>query len=286
MPVFHHDGIEFYYEQHGVGQPLVMSHGMTGDLNQIIELLGEISGYSLLVWDARHHGRTKPVGAADAISFETFAADLAVLMDHVGIERAVVGGVSMGAGVSMRLALDRPKLVTALILIRPAWLDQPSPATLIPATKLGAILGEWGVDEGRRRFLEVNDFHTLQAQEPAAAAAWLEQFDKPKAAELSDRLRRMPLCCPIRNWDEVSRCRVPTLVVGNEDDYVHPYRYAEQWARHLPNSKLAKVTSKLVDSAAHRRDVRIEVERFLRDSEANDNFRKETQSLNVAACPR
>jgi len=263
VPVFHHEGVGFYYEQHGQGTPLVITHGLTGDLNQITELLGELPGYSLLVWDARGHGHTEPLGPLEAFTFERFAMDLAELLDYLKIDEAVLGGVSMGAGVSIRLALDRPHLARALILIRPAWLDRPSPEPLRVATLVGTLAADWGADEGRRRFQKTNDYQELQRRVPATAEGFLKQFDKPYAAERSVRLRSMPQSCPIRNWEEAATCQVPTLIIGTEADDVHPYAFAEEWARRLPNSTLATAPSKLSDEAGYQCTVRGEVRRFL-----------------------
>ena len=88
------------------------------------------SATRVLALDFRAHGETEPLGPIEALAFATFASDLAAVMDAIGIESAVVAGVSMGAGVAARFALDHPDRVRALICIRPAWLDRPNPDNL------------------------------------------------------------------------------------------------------------------------------------------------------------
>ncbi len=83
MPLLERDGIRFYYEVSGDGPPLVFCHGLTGNLEQPKQLLGEFPGFRLIVWDARGHGETQPAGPAEHFNFDTFARDLAALLDDL-----------------------------------------------------------------------------------------------------------------------------------------------------------------------------------------------------------
>ena len=80
---------------------------------------------------------------------QTFRARL---VERLGIERAIVGGSSMEAAIATRFALDRPHMVAALALIRPARLDQPSPKPLRLLETIGDLLEQFPIKEGRRRF--------------------------------------------------------------------------------------------------------------------------------------
>ena len=147
MPIFNHDGIEFYYESVGKGEPVVMCHGLTGDLSAPRELLGNMTGYHLVFADARAHGETHPAGPASKICFEQFASDLHELLNHLGIDQAIVGGISMGAGVAVRFAIDFPEYVRALVLIRPAWPDSPLPDNLKLYPLIARLLEQHGPDK-------------------------------------------------------------------------------------------------------------------------------------------
>jgi len=137
MPIFEHDSIRFHYEVHGEGHPLVVCHGLTGDLSAPKDLLGEFPGVRLIFLDARAHGKTEPLGPATKLCFKQFASDLYALLDHLKIDRAIVGGISMGAGIAARFAIDFPKSVAGLILVRPAWKERYSLARkpkVVPAS--------------------------------------------------------------------------------------------------------------------------------------------------------
>ena len=81
MPYFNHDGLNFYFEEHGSGIPLLFSHGLSGSLNQAKELVGSSTGIRLIVYDSRGHGKTGQAGDIDQLNFSTMAADAAVLLD-------------------------------------------------------------------------------------------------------------------------------------------------------------------------------------------------------------
>jgi pimeloyl-ACP methyl ester carboxylesterase len=117
MPVLSANGIDIYYEQHGAGPPLVMTHGFTDCTEEWRALVLPLAARrQLLLHDIRGHGRTTAPAEPSAYSVETFAADLRGLMLRLGIERADIGGVSMGGMIAVRFALDYPQMVSSLLL--------------------------------------------------------------------------------------------------------------------------------------------------------------------------
>jgi pimeloyl-ACP methyl ester carboxylesterase len=108
MAFFEHEGIQFHYEISGQGPTVALCHGLTGDLSQPKQLINQLPGYRLLFWDCRGHGATEPVARAENFGFVSFAKDLDALLSDLGIERVVVGGISMGAAVATRYAIQYP----------------------------------------------------------------------------------------------------------------------------------------------------------------------------------
>ncbi|HEV2141117.1 MAG TPA: alpha/beta hydrolase [Candidatus Dormibacteraeota bacterium] len=100
----------------GKGLPVVLSHGflMDGDMfaSQVHALRAR---HRVVTWDQRGHGGTE--STEGPYSYWDSAADLAALLDHLGIERAVLGGMSQGGFVSLRFALSYPERTAGLILI-------------------------------------------------------------------------------------------------------------------------------------------------------------------------
>src|SRR5436309_8189236 len=97
MPFFSRDGIDLHYRDEGSSLPFFFQHGLGADVSQPSSLFKPPAGIRLLAFDCRGHGETRPLGDPEKISLDSFANDLLALMDHLKIERALVGGISMGA---------------------------------------------------------------------------------------------------------------------------------------------------------------------------------------------
>ncbi len=104
-----------YSDSGGDGPAVILSHGYLMDSAmfdpQVAALAPE---YRVIAWDARGFGGTRPTGP---FSYWDAASDVLGLLDHLGIEQAVLGGMSQGGFVSLRAALLAPERVRALVLI-------------------------------------------------------------------------------------------------------------------------------------------------------------------------
>jgi 3-oxoadipate enol-lactonase len=105
-----------YEDTGGDLPPVVLAHGLLMDSEMFapqLEALG--ARYRIITWDARCHGETETTD--DPFTYWDLAEDLRGLLDHLGIERAVIGGMSQGGFVALRFALKHPERVAALILL-------------------------------------------------------------------------------------------------------------------------------------------------------------------------
>jgi 3-oxoadipate enol-lactonase len=111
------NGQELFFEDTGGdGPPIVLSHGFLMDQAMFVPQVAELAEvYRVVTWDQRGFGATRSDGGA--FSYWDSARDLFGLMDVLGIERAVLGGMSQGGYVSLRAALLHPDRVRALVLI-------------------------------------------------------------------------------------------------------------------------------------------------------------------------
>jgi non-heme chloroperoxidase len=90
--------VEIYYEDHGTGQPVVLIHGypLNGHSWERQEGVLLEAGYRVITYDRRGFGQSsKPASGFD---YDTFAADLNALLEHLDVTDAVLGGFSMGTG--------------------------------------------------------------------------------------------------------------------------------------------------------------------------------------------
>jgi 3-oxoadipate enol-lactonase len=126
MPSAAVNGTEIsYVDTGGDGPAVVLSHGILMDQSmfaaQVTALAPE---FRVITWDQRGHGGTLARGP---FSYWDSARDLLGLLDHVGVQRAVLGGMSQGGFVSLRASLLAPDRVRGLILIdAQAGLEDPA----------------------------------------------------------------------------------------------------------------------------------------------------------------
>src|SRR5439155_25114013 len=101
----------------GSGPVVVLAHGFGGSARNFRPQARALGArYRVGRFDARGHGRSPAPPEADAYTPEAFASDLGRILDRVGAEKAVVGGLSMGAGTALRFALAEPGRVHGLVL--------------------------------------------------------------------------------------------------------------------------------------------------------------------------
>ncbi|HEY3925287.1 MAG TPA: alpha/beta hydrolase [Acidothermaceae bacterium] len=245
------------------GPPLLLLHGLGGTRDQLARYSTSPQVGSLLAPDLRAHGETMLVGGPDAFHFNGLADDVVALLDRLHYPRTAVVGVSMGAGVAVNLALRYPERISALLLIRPAWTDEPSPVHLSALSHAGDLLQRMGSVVGARVFADSPDYKHVLGASAAAAVSLLEQFRDPKAAQRAVRLVQMPLSNPFKRLADLGALDVPATVVAAPADPLHPVEVAEAWAAHIPGSGWLQTASRDVDPAAYHRDVTASVDRFV-----------------------
>ncbi|NUM54048.1 MAG: alpha/beta fold hydrolase [Candidatus Hydrogenedentes bacterium] len=264
MPLtFDRDSLKFHFRDEGTGVPFVYQHGLGADVSQPFSFfVGGHRGIRLISMDCRAHGQTRPLGPEDKLNIGALADDVVALMDFRKVEQAVVGGISMGAAIAMNIVLRYADRVRALVLQRPAWLGQPMPANLRVLVLIGELIREHGAQRGKEVFRATPEYAALQKESPDTAASNLAQFDHPRADETAIKLIRIPndAPCADRAWKAI---KVPTLVLANRVDPVHPYAFGETLAKEIPGAKFAEVTSKSLSIERHTADVRARIEDFL-----------------------
>jgi pimeloyl-ACP methyl ester carboxylesterase len=120
MPTAAVNGLEIHYEVRGEGRPglpLVLTHGFASASEfwrPEIAPLAETR--PLVTYDVRGHGKTTVPDGPESYSIPAFAADLAGLLREIGIERAHIGGLSMGGMVTAQFAVDYPDVCESVLL--------------------------------------------------------------------------------------------------------------------------------------------------------------------------
>jgi pimeloyl-ACP methyl ester carboxylesterase len=118
MPKLDRDGVNIYYEVHSSGPPLLLTHGYSSTSAMWrgqVEALSK--NHTLLLWDMRGHGQSDYSDDPAAYSEELTVADMAALLDKIGANSAIVGGLSLGGYMSLAFYRAYPRRVDALLII-------------------------------------------------------------------------------------------------------------------------------------------------------------------------
>ncbi len=258
MPYVNVEGNQIYYEIHGTGQPFVFLHGLGGSSIAIKNTYRPIDQIQLIVIDLPAHGRSQWTG--DQYNFKFLAKVVVKLMNEIGYSTFFLGGISMGAAVSLRIALDFPQMVEKLVLIRSAWINKPMDEQFIELFDLCALHLETKDITG---FKQQTQYIKFAKDNQRFADIFLAFFLDRAAHRYPQKFAILPKERPFANWSELKDITCPTLVIANRQDVIHPFEYSEQIAQHLSNSKFFEVISKDVDSSKHLQQLNNHLKSFL-----------------------
>jgi pimeloyl-ACP methyl ester carboxylesterase len=226
-------------------RPVLLLHGLGGDCAQPWAFLAADPGLRRIAPDLRAHGATGYIGPDEAFTFDGLADDAVALLDRLGVTGPVIAaGVSMGAGVALNLARRYPDRVTALALVRPAWLAEPLPPNLAVYPGMASLLRRYGPKPGLARFEASQDYQAVRAVSKSGAASLRGQFTAPYAVGRAVRLDRMPRSAPVADVAAMRAVTCPAVVVGTPRDPVHPLALAENTAAALPDARLRVVAAR------------------------------------------
>lgn len=118
MPKLHRDGVDIYYEIHGSGPALLLTHGYSATSRMWTGQIAPLAKtHTLIVWDMRGHGESDYPADQSAYSEDHTVADMAALLDHAGATKAIIGGLSLGGYMSLAFYRRYPERVRSLLII-------------------------------------------------------------------------------------------------------------------------------------------------------------------------
>jgi len=229
----HHADAELYAIDQGEGLPLLFFHGGLADHRAALRLVGPLAArLRLITPDLRGAGRSRWSGP---LSWEILAEDAVALLDHLGLERAVVGGVSMGSAVALRTALSAPDRVAALAVVWPVYpgADRPLAPAVKAAMEAMDAAGRRAPAEGMSALHPL--LETLPPELRERARAMVDGFDPASVATTTAFLASDEQ--PFETAADLSSIRCPTLLVPGVDP-THPAEVAALLAAHLPQARM------------------------------------------------
>jgi pimeloyl-ACP methyl ester carboxylesterase len=222
MPKINRDGVEIYYEIHGSGPPLLLTHGYSSTSAMWQGQIEALSRrHKLVLWDMRGHGQSDYPSDPSQYSEALTVADMAALLDKVGAGSAIVGGLSLGGYMSLAFYRTHPEQVRALLIIDTG-----------PGFKKDDARNAWNKrahDTGDR--FEREGLAVLKSASRERSTA-----DHRDASGLARAARGMLTQCDARVIESLADIEVPALVVVGADDA--PFLAASDYmAAKIPGAK-------------------------------------------------
>jgi pimeloyl-ACP methyl ester carboxylesterase len=239
MPEFSYQGHTISYEEHGEGdRPLVLIHGLLMNRRMFDRLAPKMAerGNRVITVDLLGHGRSDRPPEMLHYSMAFFAQQVVGLLDHLGLESAVVGGTSLGANVTLTAAARSPDRVQAMMVEMPV-LDNALLAAAVVFTPIMVALRF-----GRPVFkllAKAADRVPRTTQLIDMGLDWLRQEPEPSSAVLEGLF----LGAAAPHHDERVKIRQPALVIGHHSDPLHPFSDSGMLCEELPNARLVEANS-------------------------------------------
>jgi len=232
MSKMHVRDIEIHYQEAGSGFPLILIHGLNGDLTGWALVMPEFSKhYRTIALDVRGHGgSSKP---DQPYSIKGFSEDFYEFMKQLKISRAHVLGLSMGGAIAQQFALDHPDMVQSLILVSTlSYIDDQ-------ARRAFALLSRSLKEGGYPSFFDEVVKLAFTPQYLAANPGPIAELKTKRVAINSPVAigRATEACMAFDLKNEISRISVPTLVVSGRKDVFTPIHLAEQIHRSIRGSE-------------------------------------------------
>lgn len=260
------DGTRLNVDASGDGPPVVFLHGLCGDAGQTREAFPSECGFRRFTVEARGHGGSQP-GNLDKLSISTFASDVADFIEQGLSGPVVLGGISMGAAISLRLAVKRPDLVRALIIARPAWVTTFAPTNMAPNAEVGRLLNILEPDVATGAFIKGEIGQRLAIEAPDNLASLIGFFSRQPIEVTAALLTAISNDGPGVTEEEVASLATPTLVIGHEQDLVHPVAHARALAEMIPLARFIQITPKVESRKRYAADFRLAIRNFLKNLE-------------------
>jgi pimeloyl-ACP methyl ester carboxylesterase len=198
------NGIDYYYEIHGSGEPLLLLHGGLGSIDMFRDgLLPALAKTrQVIAVDLQGHGRTtlgdRPIDLID------IGNDLGVVLDRLGFKQVDVAGYSFGGGAGLRLAIQHPEVVRRLVVISAPYAQNGFFPEMLPQqAAVSAALAD--------QMKETPMYKSYVAVAPNPG-------DFPRLLDRMGELMRRP-----SDWSEdVKKLSMPVMLVYGDADMIRP----------------------------------------------------------------
>ena len=232
------DGVQLYYEETGTGVPILFIHEFAGDYRTWEPQLAHFGRRRrCVVYSARGYPRSDIPEDAASYSQDLARDDALAVLDHLGIERAHIVGLSMGGFATLHFGMAYPARALSLAICGCGYGAEPDTREEFRALSLevarnfeargaAAFAEEYGSGPGRENFMRKDPrgwraFVARLAEHSDQGSALTQrgvQAGRPGLWDLEEAIRAIPVPTMIVSGDDDQRCLVPGLFLKRRID--------------------------------------------------------------------
>lgn len=237
---FEFEGHELVFDLYGRGDRLVVYlHGLLldSDLNRGIAEAVADRGHRVVLLDLLGHGRSDRPTHASEYRIDTYAEQVFGLLDHLGVDEAVLGGLSLGANVSLFAAARQPERVRGLVL------EMPVLEWAVPAAAMVFVPMLLAAHYGRAVMQPLSTLMGHLPRTPIGPLNSVLQACSMPPAVVSAILHGVLVGPVAPTLEERAAITAPTLVLGHRFDLIHPFDDADNLVKQVRNGRLVPARS-------------------------------------------
>ncbi|MGZ8762275.1 MAG: alpha/beta fold hydrolase [Acidimicrobiia bacterium] len=220
---------------------IVYMHGLLLDAELNRGIAGALAerGNRVVLLDLLGHGRSDKPTHASSYRIDSYATQVFALLDELDAREAVLGGLSLGANVSLFAATQHPERVRAVVL------EMPVLEWAVPAAAMAFVPIVLAAHYGRPVLRVVSDLVRRVPRTPFGPLNSMLNAASVSPEVLASIMHGVLVGPVAPTQEERSRIAVPALILAHSNDLIHPFNDARNLARQLPDAELIRARSPL-----------------------------------------
>ena len=256
------DQVELTYYDSGHGRLVLFQHGFAMDHRQILEVWPELQNTRLVCLDTRGHGLSH-LGEPTTLSFQRAVQDVRELIVHLDEVPSIIGGISLGAALTMELSRDFE--IAHLIVARPAFSADGDTSHFDVFRALQHILRTEPQDRWALCLEQQPEFQALKSIAPRNQDTYRRLLEHPRLEDLMIWMDALETESLTLTPAELSQLKCKADVIAQQDDALHPANLAETFAELIPKARIHFVESGSSSDEAYRESMQKTLNAVLTD---------------------
>ena len=239
---------------------MLFQHGFSMDHRQVTEIWPSLDDIRLICLDVRGHGFTE-VATPDTLTPQHTVQDLLALFEHLGQTPTIVGGISLGAAITMELT--KYLEIEQLIVCRPAFAPDSDTSHFDVFRRVRDIMQSQPQDQWAESLEQQPEFQSLAETAPRNQETYRQLLEHPRLQELTIWMDALETEMMTITGSELGQLSCRADIIGQEQDALHPAHLARSLSRQIPHATLHYVASGVSSDDAYRASMQSTLKRIL-----------------------